>query len=241
MTAMRSCTLTSVVLIGSLCKIIWSQLCVFQISSSDDHKFPHSILKSPAAESIVSNKQVQFFGLSSDSDISLVSIPAAATKHFSWWNQLLAKPQCNVLPPACRDIQSLQRKPGLICLPWHTVLLQRKPDLICLPWHTVLTKKTRPDMLRTVCFDNLYKQAVIVKISLFDNNNGVNVTVIHYLIVIVTCTEHWSSSHSSNPDISLSCPSDSLLSADTAAAVVHFIVCCYEGCPVIKFTQIIKT
>ena len=53
-----------------------------------------------------------------------------------------------------------------------------------------LTKKTGPDILPIVSHDNVYKWAFIVKISLFNSNSGVNVTLIHYLIVIVTCTEH---------------------------------------------------
>jgi hypothetical protein len=51
-----------------------SALCV-QICSSVDQQFPRGILKSPVTESLVSSKQVQFFGLSSDSEISLVSVP----------------------------------------------------------------------------------------------------------------------------------------------------------------------
>jgi hypothetical protein len=49
-------------------------MCV-QISSSGDQQFPRGILKSPVTESVVSNKQVQFFGLSSDSENSVVSLP----------------------------------------------------------------------------------------------------------------------------------------------------------------------
>jgi hypothetical protein len=78
----------------------FSQLYVFQISSSDDHKFPHGILKSPASESVVSNKQVKFLGLSSDSDVSLVSIITVAIKHFRWWYELVGQPQFNVMPSA---------------------------------------------------------------------------------------------------------------------------------------------
>ena len=85
-TGMRTCTLRSVLLVWIPCKINWSQLYVFQISSSDDPKFPRGILKSPATESVVSNKQVQFLGLSSESDISLVSISTADSEHFIWFN-----------------------------------------------------------------------------------------------------------------------------------------------------------
>lgn len=57
-----------------------SAMCV-QISSLGDQRFPRGILKSPVTESLVSSKQVQFFGLSSDSEISLVSIPKQWTLH----------------------------------------------------------------------------------------------------------------------------------------------------------------
>jgi len=65
----------SVLLIWNPCKIIWTWQYMFQVSSSVDQQFPRGILKSPIAEAVINSKQVQFFGLSSDSDSSLVSIP----------------------------------------------------------------------------------------------------------------------------------------------------------------------
>ncbi|XP_023706005.1 myosin-6 isoform X2 [Cryptotermes secundus] len=52
-----------------------------QVSSAGDQQFPRGILKAPVPESLVSSKQVQFFGLSSDSEISLLDEPALPSTH----------------------------------------------------------------------------------------------------------------------------------------------------------------
>ncbi|XP_021916559.1 coiled-coil domain-containing protein 18-like isoform X2 [Zootermopsis nevadensis] len=57
-----------------------------QISSLGNQQLMRGILKSPVAESVDKNKQVQFFGLSSDSDSSLLDVPIFSKPHVTSMN-----------------------------------------------------------------------------------------------------------------------------------------------------------
>jgi hypothetical protein len=97
-----------------------STICV-QICSSGDQQFPRGILKSPVTESLVSSKQVQFFGLSSDSEISLVRIPKQWTLRTglpeTCPNLRLNKERfVNVIPGMHLELDHINFKPALLII-----------------------------------------------------------------------------------------------------------------------------